>query len=353
MTGEPQLHSRRLEVDDDPHELHAHSITAGWGDGLPILPPTEDRVRALLAATPLPAHHVVAHLPPTRGAASVEKLAVNAAMAGVEPAAFPYVLAAIEAMARPDHNLVGLTATTSSAVSAIVVNGPHRAELGFDAGAGCLGGAGGRGSSTVGRAVQLALRNLGGVRIPVTSKSVFGQPARVGGLCFAEWEERSPWPSLAEQRGHRAADEVVHVHATKGTHAFADGNTTGVRALVQLIAKSLATPLGNAFHGPPSRGETMVLVNPMWAERFATELPAIADLQALLHEHAWLPVDVWPAEARALLEAKGRVAPGGRVVVHARPEQFVVVVCGGLGSLHLTALPTWGETTLQTARVAR
>lgn len=348
-----ELRSRRLEVDDDPHELYEQSLSTGWGDGLPVLPPTEGRVRALLTATPLPAHHVVAHLPPGRHAASVEKLAVNAAMAGVEPAAFGYVLAAIEAMAHPDHNLVGLTATTSSAVSAIVVNGARRAELGFDFGAGCLGGAGGRGSATVGRAVQLALRNLGGMRVPTTSKSVFGQPARRDGLCFAEWEERSPWPSLAEQRGFPVDAEVVHVHAAKGTHAFADGNTTDVRSLLQLVAKSLATPLGNAFHGPPSRGETMVLVNPMWAERFARELPAVADVQALLHEHAWLPVDLWPAEARSLLESKGRVAPGGRVVMHERPEQFVVVVCGGLGSLHMTALPTWGETTLQSACVAR
>jgi hypothetical protein len=201
--------------------------------------------------------------------------------------------------------------------------------------------------------VQLVVRNVGGMQAGTTSVSVFGQPARTVGMCFAEWEERSPWPSLAEQRDFSSNDEVVHVHATKGTHAFADGNTTGVDALVALIARSLVTPLGNAFHGPPARGETMVLVNPVWAERFGRAMPDIRDLQALLHARAWLPIDLWPPEARERLESLGRVAPGGRVVMHDRPEQFLVVVCGGMGGLHCTALPTWGESRLQSALVRR
>ncbi len=97
----------------------------------------------------------------------------------------------------------------------------------------------------------------------------------------------------------------------------------------------------------------MLLVNPMWASRFGREFPDIADLQACLHEHAWLPVDLWPGEARELLESKGRIGPGGRVTMHERPEQFLVVVCGGLGNLHLVALPTWGESTMQSVAVER
>ena len=347
------LTSGRIEIEADPLALYEQSLRDGWGDGLPLLPATEEHVRALAATSPLPLDQVVATLPPNRGAATVEKLAINAAMAGVTPAAFPYVVAAIEAMARPDHNLVGLTTTTSSVTSAQIVNGPMRRELGFDFEAGCLGGAAGRGSSTVGRAVQLALRNVGGLRVGATSKSVFGQPARTSGLCFAEWEERSPWPSLAVQRGFATDDEVVHVHATKGTHAFADGNTHDEHALVALIARSLATLLGNAFHGPPGRGETLLLVNPQWAERFGRVFADVHELQACLLADAWMPVDLWPDEARARLEEKGRVGPGGRVHLHERPEQFVVVVCGGLGNLHAIGLPTWGESRLQSARVTR
>ena len=204
------LRSRRFEIDDDPLALFELSLREGWGDGLPVLPATEQRVLELTSAVSLPLDHVVAVLPPNRGKATVEKLSVNAAMAGVTPDAFPYVVAAISAMAKPDHNLVGLTTTTSSVVSALIVNGPRRRELGFDFDAGCTGGAAGRGSMTVGRAVQLALRNIGGMRVGATSKSVFGQPARTTGMCFAEWEERSPWPTLAEQQGFASGDEVVH-----------------------------------------------------------------------------------------------------------------------------------------------
>lgn len=347
------LASDRIDIEADPLALYELSLREGWGDGLPLLPALEARVRAIAATVPRALDDVVAALPPQRGAATVEKLAINAAMAGVAPAAFPYVVAAIEAMAQPDHNLVGLTTTTSSVVSAQIVNGPKRRELGFDFEAGCLGGAAGRGSATVGRAVQLALRNIGGLRVGTTSKSVFGQPARTSGLCFAEWEERSPWPSLATQRGFGPADEVVHVHATKGTHAFADGNTQDDRALVALIARSLATPLGNAFHGPPGRGETVLLVNPQWAERFGRTFADLHELQAFLLAEAWMPIDLWPDEARARLAEKGRIGAGGRVRLHERPEQFVVVVCGGLGNLHAIGLPTWGESRLQSARVTR
>src|SRR4029453_9200438 len=101
-------------------------------------------------------------LPPRRGVATIEKIAVNAAMAGVEPAAFPYVVAALAALTQPDHNLYGLVTTTSSATSALMINGPRRRELGFDHEAGCLGGGSGRGSMNVGRAGPLFLPHIGG-----------------------------------------------------------------------------------------------------------------------------------------------------------------------------------------------
>ena len=106
------------------------------------------------------------------------------------------MLAALEALLVPEWNAFGLTTTTSSVFPMLIVNGPSRDALGIDYRAGCMGGAGGRGSMTIGRAVSLCLRNIGGQRAGETSRSVFGQPARFG-ICFGEWEERSPWPSLA------------------------------------------------------------------------------------------------------------------------------------------------------------
>jgi hypothetical protein len=134
---------------------------------------------------------------------------------------------------------------------------------------------------------------------------------------------------------------------------FADGNTRDTRELVALIAKTIAYPLGNAFHGPATRGQTMFLVNPMWADRFAKTFTSLTDLQTELVAHAWQPIDAWPASTQALLEEKGRVEADGRVVMHSSPEQFVIVVCGGMGNLQATVFPTWGDTSMQSARVAR
>ena len=108
------LTSRRLEVEDDPVALYERSLAEGWGDGLPVLPPTEQRVRDLLAATPYYPDDVICTLAPRNGVATVEKAAVNAAMAGCEPEAFPLVIAALEGISAPEFNLFGLVTTTTA-----------------------------------------------------------------------------------------------------------------------------------------------------------------------------------------------------------------------------------------------
>ena len=172
---------------------------------------------------------------------------------------------------------------------------------------------------------------------------MFGQPGRLG-VCFGEWEERSPWPSLAEQRGYPRDDDVVTVHGGKGTFPIADINNDDPRDLLYLVAKSVAFPLSNKFLAPTAgNGETVVAVNPMWAQRFGRAFPDVDDLKAYLWEHAWQPIELWPEPNQAVLEEKDRVDANGRVYLSERPDQFVVVVCGGLGSLHAVALPELGR----------
>lgn len=349
-----ELMSERLDAPADPRAFYEYSLAQGFGDGLPLLPPTEDAVRALLDATPLPPDHVVGVLAPANVEATVEKLAVNAAMAGVAPVAFGYVIAALEAIVQPPFNWSALAATTSSVTAMLVVNGPKRAEYEFDMETGCMGGAAGRGSMTVGRAVQLCLRNIGGQKVGVTSKSVFGQPARASGLCFGEWEEESPWPSLAERQGYSATDEVVTVHGGKGTFPFADIHNDDARDLLVLVAKTLAFPLSNMYLGTAAgHGETVVCFNPVWAKRFGAVFPRVEDLQAFIQEHAWQPADLWPEGNRAILEAQGKIDARGRVHICERPDQWIPVVCGGRGSLHGVALPSWGESSVCSAAVRR
>jgi len=347
------LTAEAIDVPADPVALYERSLEERWGDGAPIIPPTDDRVLACLAATPYPPDHVLGALAPQYGVATVELVAINAVMAGCEPAAFPFVLAALEAMLVPEWNAFGLTTTTSSVFAMLLVNGPSRDELGIDYRAGCMGGAAGRGSMTIGRAVSLALRNIGGQRAGETSRTVFGQPARFG-LCFGEWEERSPWPSLAVRRGFAPTDDVVTVHGGKGTFPLADIHNDDPRDLLYLIAKSIAFPLSNMFLSANAQnGEVVVAINPMWAERFGRAFPVIDDLQAFLWEHAWQPIDLWPVSNQEILRTKERVDPDGKVRLVAAPEQIVPFVCGGLGSLHAVALPSFGESQLQSAAVQR
>ena len=345
------LAGARAEVPADPAAFYELSLAERWGDGAPVLPPTDAAIEALLERSPDPPEQVVGVLPPQGGVATVELVAANAAMAGVQPEAFPLVLAALEALLVPEWNAFGLTTTTSSVFPMVIVNGPSREALGIDFRAGCMGGAAGRGSMTIGRAVSLCLRNIGGQRAGETSRTVFGQPARFG-MCFGEWEERSPWPSLAERRGFATDLEVATVHGGKGTFPMADIHNDDARALLALLAKTMAYPLANMFLGNAENGEVVLAINPMWAERFNAELSDVADLQAFLHEHAWQPLELWPEPNREILVAKGRVGPADRVYLTAGPEQIVPIVCGGLGSLHAIALPSFGESQMQSA-VAR
>jgi hypothetical protein len=344
------LTSDRVEVAADPRQQYEQAMAERWSDGVPLLPATDDAVEAILAASPYPADHALCVLPPRNGVATVELIAINAAMAGVEPAAFGVVLAALEAMSEPEWNAFGLTTTTSSVFPMLVVNGACRDELGIDYRASCMGGAAGRGSMTIGRAVALCLRNIGGQRAGETTKSVFGQPARFG-FCFGEWEERSPWPALSVRRGFRADQNVVTVHGGKGTFPLADIHNDDPRDLLYLIAKSLAFPLANPYLGNPENGEVIVAFNPMWAERFGRAFPDVEDLQRYLRAHACQPIDLWPAANAAMLADRGRVDPEGRVHLFERPDQFVPMVCGGLGSLHAIALPSFGESQMQSKAI--
>ncbi len=289
------LMSERIEVDNDPEALLELSLTEQWGDGAPFIPPTDERIEAMLAGTPRVSTDIVAaEVPPRHGMATVELIAINAVMAGCKPHHLPLVIAAIEALAEPAYNGFGLGTTTGPVASYVIVSGPTRDAMEINYRAGCLGGATGRGSTTIGRAVQLCLRNIGGMRAGESSRTVYGQPARFGGVCFGEWEERTEWPSLAVRRGFRNDQEVVTVHGSMGTVALTDVNTADDRELCYLIGKSMAAPMQNLFVPLRTHGESIVLINPMWEKRLSKTFARIESLQECLFENAWQPIEFWP-----------------------------------------------------------
>ncbi len=340
------LQQEQIEVPADPYDFYELSLEEQWGDGVPLIPPTDDYVQALIASTPYAADHVVAILPPKQLVATVELIAINAAMAGVEPDALPLVIAALEALSAPEWNALGLTTTTSSVFPMLIVDGPARDRFHIDYKASCMGGAAGRGSMTIGRAVALCLRNIGGQRAGDTTRSVFGQPARFG-FCIGEWEERSPWPSLATRAGFSTDQDVVTVHGGKGTFPLADINNDDATDLLFLIAKSLAYPLSNLYLGGGENGEIVVAINPIWADRFKVPFPDVEDLQVFLQANAWQPLSSWPEANQEVFRKKGRVGKDDRMYLVERPDQIIPMVCGGLGSLHAIALPSFGESHIQ------
>jgi hypothetical protein len=345
------LSSARVETDLDARAFTEFTIKEGWGDGLPCLPPTEVVVRGYLAAIERDPQDVVAVLPPLHGICTVEKVAVNAAMTGMPPAAMGLLCAAIEAMTDDDFNLASLNATTAPVAPIIIVNGEIRNHLDVPCGSGCFGGAPGSGAS-IGRALRLVLRNIAGQEIGVTSMSCFGQPARVSGLVVGEWEEESPWRPLAERRG--VPGDAVTVFATMGTANIVDTVAQEGGSLVQILGKSLAYIGANGFVSATgsTRGEVVVAVNPVWAkEILARDVGSVRDVQAALWEHAALPIDAWPADYRGPIEDLGRVERDGRVHVVASPDDVIVVVCGGRVGLHGAMLHGFGRSYAATVAV--
>jgi hypothetical protein len=276
-------------------------------------------------------------------------LAINAVMAGAPSTALPLLRAAVEAMAAPEYELHALNATTGSVVEAVIVNGSIRHHLGIPFGAGCLGGVAGAAPS-IGRALRLVLRNVAGQRVGVTSQSVWGQPGRVAGIVFAEWEERSPWAPLAERRG--VVGDAVTVLGAMGTINICDPLASTADELVTAIGRGLACPGANGFLTGLPFSQVLVGVNPVWADIIGRAYPDVSDLQRRLGDLACLPLDDWPARYHAEFEAAGRVH-GGKVHLVQDSSQILVVVAGGLGALHAAALHSWGSTLAMTRPVVR
>ena len=207
------LLARKVEVasGDDVSEF---MFDQGFSDGLPLVPPTPERVMRMLAGTHRNPQDVIAVVPPNMGVGTVEKIAINAIMAGCKPEYLPVVIAAIEAVCTDEFNIHGVTATTMGAATVMVVNGPIRDKIGMNAGLGAMG-AGNRANATIGRALRLVIRNIGGAKTGGVERSTLGNPMKYT-MCFAENEEISPWQPLHVERGFRADDSVVTVFAMTG-----------------------------------------------------------------------------------------------------------------------------------------
>jgi len=339
------LTSIRHETEiDDVAAFTQYASEKGWGDGLPVIPPTESRVRIFLARNNRHADEVVCTLPPTRAACTIEKVAVNAVMAGAPPESLPLIVAALEAMAHPDFELYGLNATTAPVVPLTLVNGPIRNKLDIPYRHGCLGGVPTT-ALAIGRAIRFIMRNIAGQEVAVTSQTTFGTPGRVAGILFGEWEERSPWAPFAERRGVKG--DAVSVYGTMGTMNILDTTSQSGLDFLEMIGKSLGYPGANGFSTSMPYAEIMVAINPVWAEIIHRDVPQLEDVQELLWKHSSLKADYLTRHHREQLEKLNRVIDG-RVYLATAPKDVLVVCCGGTGGLHATGFHTFGSCLTQT-----
>ena len=235
------IRARRIDVGglDDEFEF---MFDQGFSDGLPVVPPTPERVLRMLNGTTRDAQEVIAVMPPNMGEVTVEKAAINAVMAGCKPEYLPVVIAAIEAVCTDDFNIHGVMATTMGASPVMVVNGPIRHRIGMSMGIGALG-QGNRANATIGRALRLTVRNVGGAVPGGTERSTLSNPMKFT-MCFAEWEERSSWEPLHVERGFDAEDSVVTLFAmTSGPVLTVDEGSLDGRALAGTLGQATHTIL--------------------------------------------------------------------------------------------------------------
>lgn len=256
------LRSRRVEIAalEDDHEA---MFDRGWTDGMPVVPPTEARVLRMLQGTSRAPDEVVATVPPDLVECTVEKVAINAVMAGCKPEYLPVVLAAVEAACTDEFNMHGLLATTMPVGPVLIVNGPIRREIAMNSGLNLLG-QGNRANSTIGRALQLVVRNVGGGRPGGVDRATQGNPAKIG-LCFAEDEEGSAWESYASSRGFAPDVSTVTLFPGEGPRLLFDQKSRSAESLTKHFAQILRT---NASPRLLMQFETVIVMSPEHMNRY-------------------------------------------------------------------------------------
>ena len=329
-----KLHARRVEIATLEDETEAF-FDRGWTDGLPIVPPTEARVLAMLEGTTRDPQEIVAVVPPDLAPCTVEKVAINAVMAGCKREYLPVVLAAVEAACTDEFNMHGLLATTMSVGPVLMVNGPIRRRIGMNSG-GNVFGQGNRANSTIGRALQLVIRNVGGGRPGEVDRATLGNPGKVG-FCFAEDEEGSPWTPLSTDYGFAEGVDTVTLFPGEGPRTIVDQIAREPLPLCHAFAatlKNMYTPkMALAF-------DAVVAVSPEHSRIFREAGWSKVDFKAKLHELTLTP-------GAELVRGAGGIAEGlpdsvrEQTIPKFRPDGLHVVHCGGGAGLFSAIIPGW------------
>jgi hypothetical protein len=326
----------------------------GWGDGLPIVPPTPERVQATLAYCDRRWDHPVAKMAPRYGDATPIRIAINAVMAGCEPEYFPIIVAAIEAMCDPAFNLYAIQATTHLCAPLVIVNGPIAAELEINGGINAFG-PGKQANSTIGRAIRLALVNIGGGVPGAGDMATFGAPSKFS-YCVAENETDSPWQPLHVDRGCAPGTSSVTVVGAEPLHNVNDHASTTAIGILRMIAGTMRTTGNNDVYNyqDGTYPQPLVVFGPEHAKTVADGGYDKQAVRQYLFEQAHMPLGDFSQENIDIrFRRKYGDAPlETRVPVFKRPEDLLIAVIGGPGK-HSAVIPTFGATRAVTKTLTR
>ena len=351
------LRARQIELgaEEDPFEF---MFERGLTDGLPVIPPTPERVMRMHACTRRDPQEVIATVPPNLAPLTIEKVAANAVMAGCKPEYLPVVIAVLEAVCTDEFNIHGVMATTAGATPVIVVNGPIRHRLGMNMKVGVLG-SGNRANATIGRAVKLALRNVGGARPGEIERTALGGPGKYT-ACYPEWEERSPWEPLHVERGFGREDSVVTVFGLEpGPRLIVDQLSRTAHALAGSLGMALESCWHPKLHG---YGEVLLVISPEHADTIKRDGWTKSQVRNRIQEASARPIrdllpDVNAGEGMALKHF-GLANPDAeqleqRIPKFRKPENINIIVAGGEAGKFSSAFGGWFSGPMGSISVSR
>ncbi|HEY7715647.1 MAG TPA: hypothetical protein VIE90_14140 [Candidatus Binatia bacterium] len=352
------LTSPLIEVEDSWEAVNDWFCTEKLSDGLPVVPPTVERVERMLMATKRDPQDIIGIIPPKWAPCTIEKIAINAVMAGCLPEYLPVVVAAVEAICEPRFNLYGVQATTGYVGPALLLNGPIRQHLNVNCDAGVFG-PGFRSNATIGRAIRLILITVGGGYPGESDRSTFGWPGKYT-MCFGENEEKSPWEPYHVEFGFKPGESTVTAFGINGFLPIHTAGSRGEQALSSLAEViRMHHGVSHLDVGSFGGGTPLIALGIEDAEIMARDGITKKRVKNYLWEHASLRFSEIPARRKAhkseddLLRESPNVTADGVVHLSSKPEDIMVIVAGGKHR-HSVFLPMWtGRNTLCAIKAIR
>jgi hypothetical protein len=326
--------SEKMIVDESVQAINDLFVEKGWSDGLPIIPPTEQAVETMLAGTKRDPTEVAAAIPPCWGKATIEKIAINAVMAGCLPQYMPVIITTIEAMADERFRLAEIQPTTHPVAPLVIVNGPIVKKLDINSKTGAFGPCW-RANATIGRAIRLILLNIGGALPGKLDLSTQGQPSKYT-YCIAENEEDSPWEPLHVEKEFAASTSTVTVAATENPHNINEHVAiTGEEMLISICNAMMTTGANNVLF---QEGSPVIALSPEHAATIAASGYSKNDVRNYIYEKARIPL--YRFHRRAIDKYYSGWDEKAMVPITARKEDIIIIVVGGPGK-HSAYLPAF------------